>query len=361
MPPKSHAVPARLFSPDYPEPVSVVAEADSRTIIIRDLGGAILGAAPLSVFKIGKLGSGAPCLIFGSKSQNRLVPDSNAWKNLCELSPRLNPSLRKKTVRRRWIQAVFAILTLVAAGIWAAIAGIDAAAGLGAAAINPKYEKALGDLLFSARKAVAKTNAYPEAQESMEAIGARLEVARPSPFSVQWHLLENQSPNAFAFPGGHIVVHTSLMRMAESPDEIAAIMAHEMAHVHERHSMRSLLRAIGVSAAVGLLFGDVSLAAEAILRIESLGYSRSLENLADEFSVQALCDAGFDPRALGTVFRRLQAISLEAPPEWLASHPDMEKRSEAALAQANTLDCPSQPFSMNWDSIRNSLPPVAAH
>ena len=112
-------------------------------------------------------------------------------------------------------------------------------------------------------------------------------------------VVESEQVNAFALPGGHMVVFTGLLRRAESPEEVAAVLGHEMAHVTGRHGMRRIARSIGVLVTVQLLLGDIAGASVALQDLFTLaavnGYSRDQETAADLEGVRMLHAAGIRP------------------------------------------------------------------
>ena len=183
-------------------------------------------------------------------------------------------------------------------------------------------------------------------------------------FSFQVRVLEAPLVNAFALPGGYIVVYTGLVRAAESPEQLAGVLAHEMAHVTLRHGMRRIAQSVGVVAAIQLLLGDVSgLAAVAVelLREGALNsYSREQESEADSSGVRVLAAAGVDPRALADFFALLQRREpgLPAVIGWLGTHPDLGARVESVRREAaRTKIVAPHPFSLRWAEVQQHAAP----
>ena len=113
--------------------------------------------------------------------------------------------------------------------------------------------------------------------------------------------------NAIALPGGRIYVFQGLIEKAETPDELAGVIAHEIGHVAHRDGTRSILQAAGLSFLFGMLLGDfvgggaVVIGARAVLQSS---YSREVESAADRYGVDLMGQAGGDPRALGAMLAR---------------------------------------------------------
>src|SRR5690606_30814505 len=94
--------------------------------------------------------------------------------------------------------------------------------------------------------------------DAVRSIGARLLAHAPEhPFTFEFAVVRDETANAFAAPGGYVVVHTGLLERAASGEEVAGVLAHELAHVLERHSMRQLTRRAGLVALLSATVGPV--------------------------------------------------------------------------------------------------------
>lgn len=145
-------------------------------------------------------------------------------------------------------------------------------------------------------------------------------------------------PNAFAMPGGTIILTDDLVRLADDPDMVAGVMGHEIGHVTHRHSLRQIYRALGIATLVGFLAGDTGPILEAILLegnlLLQLAYSREHEFEADAFAVEITHRAGFDPEGMIRFFEHLIAKGLVDPmPSWGSTHPPHDERVAAIRAQ----------------------------
>jgi predicted Zn-dependent protease len=153
-------------------------------------------------------------------------------------------------------------------------------------------------------------------------------------------VLDDDSANAFALPGGHIGVHQGLLRVAENQHQLAAVIGHEVGHVLARHAnervsqqfaaeqglalvealtsgvspgtQRTMLGLLGVGAQFGIL----------------LPYSRIQEIEADELGLDLMARAGFDPREAVELWRNMEQAAGTRPPEFLSTHPAGERRIE---------------------------------
>jgi predicted Zn-dependent protease len=114
------------------------------------------------------------------------------------------------------------------------------------------------------------------------------------------------------------------------PEELAGVLAHEVQHVEQRHSLRSLVRSLGVRGAWAALSGDLggTLAGQAALQLTSLRFSRDAERDADIAGFDALVRLGIDPQGMADFFGTLSSSRTGAPPAWLSTHPASEARQD---------------------------------
>jgi predicted Zn-dependent protease len=178
---------------------------------------------------------------------------------------------------------------------------------------------------------------HPEVERYINQVGQRIVAAvGPQPFDYRFFVVENSQLNAFAVPGGSIYMHTGLIDRVSSTDEIAGVLAHEIAHVNGRHAVRmaggpdplTLLSLLGV-----FLGGSGPQAAltlgQALAVTRQLSYNRQLEQEADTLGVKYMAAAGFDPQAalsfLKTVDQERILNPIEIPP-YLMTHPLSQER-----------------------------------
>lgn len=183
-----------------------------------------------------------------------------------------------------------------------------------------------------------------------------------TPFDVRVTFVRTPMPNALTLPGGRVLVTSGLLETLENPDELAAVLAHELGHVHARDSMVALYRNAGLGIFLEAITGGTGLAQQIILlggQLAELRYSRAQEQRADAFALRLMADAGYDPEALARAFEaiggraeelRNSDLELDAP-EWLLTHPNLGARIAAARAAARpatevTLDAPA------WNEVR---------
>lgn len=139
--------------------------------------------------------------------------------------------------------------------------------------------------------------------------------------------------NALALPGGQIVVTDEIVTLAQSPEALAGVLAHEIGHVEHRHGIRQLGRVFGLSAAVMLMTGDISSMTHDIgvmgAGLLELSFSRGFELEADARGVALMRQTGRDPDTLAHFLERMDERLSDADPlpAWLSSHPSTLERT----------------------------------
>jgi predicted Zn-dependent protease len=175
-----------------------------------------------------------------------------------------------------------------------------------------------------------------------------VKAARPSPFEFRFYVVEDETLNAFAIPGGAIYIHTGLILRAKNAAELSGVIAHEIGHVTARHVAKFYKRGrnTGVVAnilmfAIAILTGNPTLAQGGQFLTDMAAtaylaqYRREDEEEADALGVETLVRGGWDPNAMVTMFETLMEESSGAGirvPQFLLSHPASSERIKATRA-----------------------------
>ena len=188
----------------------------------------------------------------------------------------------------------------------------------------------------------AKQNAYVRC-----VVNALVRQLPPQTQGTSWEtaLFANKEPNAFALPGGKVGVNTGIFSVAKNQDQLAAVLAHEIGHVVERHHDERITRQMGASGAVqllGALAGDYgTLATQGGSLLAQTGFllpgSRVQETEADVVGQRLMAEAGFDPAQAVNLWQNMIASGGGRPPEWLSTHPNPESRIQELRSRAGTL------------------------
>jgi predicted Zn-dependent protease len=154
-------------------------------------------------------------------------------------------------------------------------------------------------------------------------------------YQVRVTLVNSPTVNAYALPGGHIIVYSGMLEKIPDPESLVALLAHEASHVNERHSLRSLLRSTADAIIVSVIFNDASGITATIVgnaqTLNGLDYSRAIEREADEQGMQLMIRNGIDASGMKRLMQVLEKQG-DVPESFsfLSSHPLTRKRIEAA-------------------------------
>ncbi|MBR9839799.1 MAG: M48 family metallopeptidase [Rhodobacteraceae bacterium] len=298
------------------------------------------------------------------RDQARLViddPEMVAW--LRRTRPRLHRrDLRNGTWRRIWLSlggAVAAVLLMVfvilpaLAGTLAELLPVEKEIAFG------RGVKAQMERMFGAEENGALDCDAPAGRAALDRLVARLTEGQDIGYPLEVTVIDHGMMNAFAVPGGQIVVMNGLLEGAESPDMVAAVLAHEIGHVAHRDPTRNALRAAGSVGLLGLLFGDFTGSAVMVLLAEQLvnaSYTQDAEAQADAFAFDTLVAADLPPAALAEMFEtfRKEYGDVSGPMAHFASHPRLAERIEAAR-DATPADLAPRPAltETEWQALRS--------
>ncbi len=206
-----------------------------------------------------------------------------------------------------------------------------------------RYLQAMGDRIIDAAKEY-DTQHVEKGGESRDWMFSK---------DMQFHLVNSETLNAFTTGGEHMYIYSELLETCRSEDELAAVMAHEYAHVYARHVHNGIQRQyliVAGSAAVGIAAHEVAggehadevgyLAGAGAMMLGqflSMGYTRDDEAEADELGFVFYTRAGWDPEHFGDFFQQLIDKGMDTTPEHLSDHPTLASRVEAAKKRAARL------------------------
>lgn len=178
--------------------------------------------------------------------------------------------------------------------------------------IPAQWEKDLGDSAFESVKEQRKIVDDPQQLAELKLIGAQLVHGLPDTSLVlDFHVIEDPTANAFAIPGGHVFVNTGFFQLTTNREEIAGTLAHELAHVTQRHVFRKIISSAGPYFITKLLVQDRGGVLQAVSRQSRMligqTFSKEYENEADAIGWQYLVNANIDPRGLASVLGKMQA------------------------------------------------------
>ena len=270
--------------------------------------------------------------------------DAAAWDAWARASGRREPLVVRAQQSWRWVLLSVAALALLVAALYQW--GVPWLGRAAVAAIPLRVDRAIGEsALQTLDQHVLKQSTLPiEQQQRLRAAFERALAALP-PGSVPAHRLEFRSgrlgPNAFALPGGTMVLTDALVELVQGDEAvIVGVLGHELGHVQRRHGLRLLVQVGALAALSSVVLGDFSsLLAGAPVLLGQASYSRDAEREADAHAVKVLKAAGLSPAVMVGFFERVAARGRPGTAEGeskaqagtslgiaIASHPADEER-----------------------------------
>ena len=254
--------------------------------------------------------------------------NSDDVKLILEDDHPLLPEIRKAE-KKKWLKpggkVVLLTLAVIATVIFFNYLFSSIVADIGLKLISPKYEAQLGDQMF--QSAVSPTAIDGKRTAMVQSFANKLKLS--DRYDIRVHVLKSEEINAFAVPGGHIVIYSGLIDKMQDYDELVALLGHEVTHINERHTTRSILKELS-SKLFLIFFMDVSQVGAILLlnadKLRGLSYSRSLEIEADEKGLALMRKNGVNANGMVKLFERLKAADTLSTPTILNTHPLTDKR-----------------------------------
>ena len=248
------------------------------------------------------------------------------------------PRLRRRYLARQDIARRFAVwggallvmivvLTLV----------VPRLMGLLAPAVPVTWAERLGRATVADLAGTRKSCRDARAQAALNDLVGRLSAGAESPYRFTVRVLHSPVVNAAATAGGHIIIFSGIIEAMQTPEELAAVLAHEIAHGVERHPLKAMLRHMGYRLMLGRLSGDAGIGADLVSEAAQLTlerrHSREAEAAADKGAMVLLQGAGIDSRGTAPFLRRLAERTQRTASGPLATHPAWSERIAAAKAR----------------------------
>jgi beta-barrel assembly-enhancing protease len=253
------------------------------------------------------------------------------------LLPRV-PSLSPSRQRWRGLKPGLAVLASVVAIVGALWAFDLHPAQAVARVMPPQSRQVLGHAVVGSLAKDRKVCETPASRAALDRLTKRLiGAASDTPIPVRVTLFDWGLVNAFAAPGGQIILTRGLVQLAGSSDEVAGVLAHEIGHTLELHPEVGLIRAVGLSAAAQLAFaGSSGTISNVGVVLTQLRYTRIAEREADAHALRILKGAGISQKGFGDFFERLEAKGSANAPDIavLSTHPVTAERIAMVRAQA---------------------------
>jgi predicted Zn-dependent protease len=321
-------------------------------------------------------GAGNRFIFFKDKTRQDIsvyTPDRSVLKNIniasnAEFARHISKA--NKTVNSLLIGSlvVVAVIALIIAGLY--LYKDKMVEGL-AGQVPVEWEQEAGEKLFSTISAQYDFVKNDSLKTAFLKVAAPLfKQAEEQGYKIELYFVKDPTINAFALPGGKLVVQTGLIENATSWEEVMGVLGHELAHVTRRHHVRGIINNIGIYAILSATIGDVSAIAGTFASLggdlASLSNSRSFENEADETGWDYLVNAEMDPRGLITFFETLKreyetksdsdststgGIDLS----FLSTHPNTQDRIDHLKKKEEKLNRKFVPLPANFNDFKAAL------
>lgn len=204
-------------------------------------------------------------------------------------------------------------------------------------------ELEIGKLLFDSYQKSLNLDDNTKITEQLEKIVSDL--SKPigsSQYSYKIFLSRSKDVNAFALPGGYIVVNAGLIEELSTADELYGVIAHEIAHVNERHILKNIIHSVGTYALFSIILGNIDGALAVIVGkgefLLDMEYSRQHEIDADHKAIQYLMNANISPDGLRSFFSKLQKHDVFEGFAIFNTHPTSKERSQKIEVLINKID-----------------------
>lgn len=263
---------------------------------------------------------------------------------------------RSRTATLTLVASAAAGTVAVAAGMY--LWGIPAIAHAAAMSIPTAWEDQLGAAVVTQLVPEDDRCSDPASRQAVERIVETLVAGRKSPYRYRVTVSKSEEVNAFAAPGGHVVVCRGLLEKTRRPEELAGVLAHEIQHVEQRHGTKAIFRELSLSLIVASMTGDAGSLAQIIDsagKLGSLGFQRRDEEEADREGMRMMLDARLDPQGMVSAFKMLQQEGADMPRglSYLSSHPSTADRIAALSAIASGAAHPPRPIRLEraWREV----------
>ena len=194
---------------------------------------------------------------------------------------------------------------------------------------------------------------------AMWGISSRLKKQIPiSEYDYKIKIIESEMINAFTIPGGRIYISKELILFCESPEQLAAVLAHEIVHVEKRHTVSRILKEFTISLLFSIISGaDTVLLSELWKTTISSSFNRKQEQESDEYAMDLLEKSNISPRTIAAFFRKLNRENLDYDEkvEFLMPHPHNNSRIKRSLEYKTSKGFKPIPFDLDWKSIKEDL------
>lgn len=263
-------------------------------------------------------------------------------------------------MKKVFLQAAFLLILFF--GSWYILAQIDWMKILKIEHISNKTQTKIGNIIWASIEENEYVYDDPFVVKTMDSLVNHLKSNNYFEIEdIKLHVISKEEKNAYALPDGHIIIYSELIQLADAPEEILAVIAHEIAHIQLGHVAQKFKKELAINSILSVSAGKANseIFREAAKVISSKAFDRSYEKQADLQAIEYLNNAKVNPEALITILEKLKNSDFSTHFEWINSHPNVENRSYYIRDHINTLIKPTGYLNIihtnSWQILQNSI------
>ena len=258
-------------------------------------------------------------------------------------------------------KALFELLLLILGFgiIWVIFTQVDIFPEANGLEFSIEKEEKLGGLLLAGMLQLHPEVHNPTLDSSMHILEKRLMNALDlTDFEYNILVIDHSAVNAVTLPGGNILIFEGLVKFVDAPEELSAILSHEIGHVEHRHIIKKLIKELSIGLITSVFGGnDPVLIGELTKIAGSTVFDRKQEREADEFALDLMLKSNINPKIMAAFFRRIanEFGGLGDHLELLSTHPNNNSRIRRALEFEIPENFESIPIEIDWGRVKSSL------
>lgn len=266
-----------------------------------------------------------------------------------------DPAIRRK--RLLWI--ILAVIGTIGGLSVLYMWGIPAGAKVLADHVPPEWEAKLGEAVAKELTAGESMCTETLPKQSIEHIIQTLNsAALKHPYQFKVYLVKDETVNALAAPGGHIIIFTGLLEQTKNAEELAGVLAHEMQHILQKHATKSIFQSFSIRTLIAIVLGDPGIIGDVIGTLGSLNYSRTYEEEADYLGMELLLKANINPTGMIDFFHTMNKKYGNEPElfRYVSTHPLIAERIRKLEDQAKKASITPKPLlsEVSWQQLVKS-------
>lgn len=218
--------------------------------------------------------------------------------------------------------------------VWQGLSRFDFVGYFDLKRFSREQEEKIGELLYKILKKTSQESENENVMLLLDSLKTKICLAAEiDPDSIKIRVIQDETVNAFALPGRQIVFFTGLISASDHPEEVAGVMAHELAHITNNHVSKKIMKDAGFAYIASAGGGQVSseILKNLLHQLSSTAFDRVQESEADKVATQTLMKSGINPEYFASFLEKLSKDEnqIGVNLEWISTHPESKKRADA--------------------------------